>query len=156
MIKSVEDALKQCERGLKEFNAHLDTPLLSPVHLANQQKELDSKTTRLHNQCRASLNDMKNVFGEYASSDDTEVTIPPHLRARGNELEEEFNQVVVKAKERTDLIEESASSWNEFSGGLSDFLRWLRTYNAELSSLKVVEDYAVNFTDFEVRQEVGC
>ena len=49
MMKAVEDALKQCEQVLKEFKTHLDEPLLSPVHLGNQQKQLTSKTTQLHN-----------------------------------------------------------------------------------------------------------
>ena len=138
MMKSVEDALKQCERALKEFKAHLDEPLLSPVHLANQQKELTLKTTQLHNQCTACLNDMKSVFGEYSSPDDFDVTIPPHLQERGNEIEDEFNQLVAMAKERSDQIEESASSWNEFSKGVHNFQQWLRISSAELSSLKVV------------------
>ena len=154
MMKSVEDTLKQCEKALKEFKAYLDVPLLSPVHLANQQKEITSKTTQLHNQCRANLNDMKSVFGEYSLPGDSEVTIPPHLQERSNEIEEEFNQLVALAKERSDQIEESSSSWNEFSKGLHDFQRWLRTSSAELSSLKVVENFAEDFTDLEDRLQV--
>ena len=154
MMKSVEDALKQCERALKEFKAYVDVPLLSPVHLANQQKEIMLKTTELHNQCRASLNDVKSVFAEYSLPGDSDVTIPPNLQEKRNELEEEFNQLVALASERSDQIEESTSSWNEFSKGLHDFQRWLRTSSAELSSLKVVENFAEDFTDLEDRLQV--
>ena len=155
MMKSVEDALKQCERALKEFKAHLHEPLPSPVHLANQQRELTSKTTRLHNQCRACLNDMKSVFGEYSSPGDFDAAIPPYLQERGNEIEDEFNRLVAMVNEHSDQIEESASSWNEFSKGLHNFQQWLRISSAELSSLKVVENFAEDFTDLEDRLQVG-
>ena len=154
MIKSIEDAVKQCERGLKEFKAHLDMPLPSPLLLANQQKELDSKTTHLHNQCRASLNDMKGVFAEYATPKDTELAIPAHLQERGNEMEEEFNQLVAMATERSDRIEKTASSWCEFSKSLEDFQGWLKTATSELSSLKAVEMFADVFSDLEDRLQV--
>ena len=154
MMKSVEDALNQCERGLKEFKVHLDMPLPSLLLLANQQKELNSKTTQLHNQCRASLNDMRGIFGEYAGPGNADLAIPAHLQERGNEMEEEFNHLVAMAKERTDQIEESASSWGEFSKGLEDFERWLRTSSSELSSLKAVEKFAAQFSDLEDRLQV--
>ena len=154
MMKAVEDALRQCEGGIKDFKNHLDTPLPSPALLANQQKELRSKTTQLHNQCRASLNDLQNVFGEHDKPGGGGVKIPPHLLERGGQLEEEFNQLVVMAKERTTLIEDVASSWSEFSTGLDDFYGWLRTASAELSSLKAVEKFADQFTELEERLEV--
>ena len=154
MMKSIEDSLKQCERGLKEFKVHLDTPLPSPLLLANQQKELSSRSTQLHNQCRASLNDLKRIFTEYATPKDAELAIPAHLQERGNEMEEEFNQLVATATERTALIDESVSSWGEFSKGLEDFQRWLRTASSELSSLKAVEKFAAQFSDLEDRLQV--
>ena len=154
MMKTIEDSLKQCERGLKEFKAHLDMPLPSLLLLANQQEELSSKSTQLHNQCRASLNDLKRIFAEYAAPKDAELAIPAHLQERGNEMEEEFNQLVAMATERTDQIEESVSSWSEFSKGLEDFQKWLRTANSELSSLKAVEKFAAQFSDLEDRLQV--
>ena len=154
MMKSIEDSLKQCERGLKEFKAHLDMPLPSLLLLANQQKELSSKMTQLHNQCRESLNNLKRVFGEYTAPKDAELAIPAHLQERGNEMEEEFNQLVAVATEQTDRIEESVSSWSEFSKGLEDFQKWLRTASSELSSLKAVEKFAAQFSDLEDRLQV--
>ena len=154
MMKAVETALKQCEKGLKEFKAHLDMPLPSAVLLANQQKELSSNSTQLHNQCRSSLNDLNSVFDEYASPANPEADIPPHLQERGNEFEEEFNKLAAQAVERTKKIEELASSWNEFSKGLDDFQRWLRTASSELSSLKAVEMFAAQFSNLEDRLQV--
>ena len=154
MMKSIEDSLKQCERGLKEFKVHLDTPLPSLLLLANQQKELSSRSTQLHNQCRESLNDLKRIFTEYATPKDAELAIPAHLQERGNEMEEEFNQLVAMATEQMALIEESVSSWGEFSKGLEDFQQWLRMASSELSSLKAVEKFAAQFSDLEDRLQV--
>ena len=66
------------------------------------------------------------MFSEYSSPGDFDVTIPPHLQERGNENEDEFNRLVAMAKECSDQIEKSASSWNEFSKGLLNFQQWLR------------------------------
>lgn len=154
MMNSIEGALKQCERGLKEFKAHLDMSLPSPLLLANQHKELSSTSMQLHNQCRANLNDLKRIFAEYAAPENAELAIPAHLQERGNEMEEEFNQLVVMATERTARIDESVSSWSEFSKGLEDFQKWLRSANSELSSLKAVEKFAAQFSDLEDRLQV--
>ena len=69
-------------------------------------------------------------------------------------MEEEFNQLVAMATERSDRIEKTASSWCEFSKSLEDFQGWLKTATSELSSLKAVEMFADVFSDLEDRLQV--
>ena len=109
----------------------------------------------LHNTCQSGVTNLLDVLEQYTTA--TDIQVPTHLRERAAAISEKFQVLVGKATERTNQITETLNSWREFHSGLEEFSAWLRSASSELSSLKVVEMFLMEFCSLESRLEVrGC
>ena len=109
----------------------------------------------LHNTCQSGVTNLLDVLEQYTTA--TDIQVPTHLRERAAAISEKFQVLVGKATERTNQITETLNSWREFHSGLEEFSAWLRSASSELSSLKVVEMFLMEFSSLESRLEVrGC
>ena len=107
----------------------------------------------LHNTCQSGVTNLLDVLEQYTTA--TDIQVPTHLRERAAAIDEKFQVLVGKATERTNQITETVNSWREFHSGLEEFSTWLRSASSELSSLKVVEMFLMEFSSLESRLEVG-
>ena len=106
----------------------------------------------LHNTCQSGVTNLLDVLEQYTTA--TDIQVPTHLRERAAAISEKFQVLVGKATERTNQITETLNSWREFHSGLEEFSAWLRSASSELSSLKVVEMFLMEFSSLESRLEV--
>ena len=152
MVQEIEQSLSECENALKVYRTHLDVPLPPSVVLAGINKEMNKESVTLHNRCQSSLSNQQNLFDRYSGDPDLPVSI--HLTERAQCCDEEFQKLSVRAEQRTNQITEITESWLKFERGMKRFTPWLRTSYSELSGLRVVENFVLEFSSLEDRLQV--
>ena len=110
----------------------------------------------VHNACRSSLSSFRDMM---ESSHDTVAAVP------GMSMPRQFDGKVATCQDRfSDLNETSdqwkarvlalVASWEEFQGCLDELDEWVRSREAELDSLQVLEEFAGEFSSHQTRLNV--
>ncbi len=81
--------------------------------------------------------------------------MPQHFIDKADQFSEQFDELSIRGQERTNQIASTLSSWEEFRTGIDELVGWVRSYSMELESLKVMEEFAMDFSAHQTRLHVS-
>ena len=84
-----------------------------------------------------------------------DIKVPQHFKDKTASLSEDFGRLSSKDEEQTNEITVTLNSWMEFSEGLDKLIEWVRSQRPEVESLKVVQEFAIEFSAHQTRLQVS-
>lgn len=103
------------------------------------------------------MNELKNRFNQYEGMDvgGGQLTIPQHFRNKSENLLDEFDGLLSRDEEHSKVISSLVKSWPEFVRNMEMLTSLVEEQNIELCGLKVVEDFAMEFSSHQMQLQVS-
>ena len=83
------------------------------------------------------------------------MNVPQHFKDKTSSLFDQLGDLSSRDQQQTNQIASILHSWEEFSSRTKELTKWVRSRNTEVESLKVMEDFATEFSSHETRLQVG-
>ena len=82
--------------------------------------------------------------------------MPQHFKDKAAALLAQFRDFSSRGERRSDEITQVVESWEEFVANVDMLTEWMRSeVNPELTELKEVENFAMEFSSHQTRLEVS-
>ncbi len=121
----------------------------------------------MQNACQSCLSDYQNQLNQFDMSEADGsaggggdgggggIQIPQRFRDSVQSLQEQFQTLSARGKQRSNQIAQMVASWEEFDGRLEELTRWVRSQEMELVELRQLESFAMEFSSHRTRLQVS-
>lgn len=111
----------------------------------------------MNNSCQSFLEDLQNQLNQYEQlGGEDDLQVPQHFKDKAAAMLAQFRDFSSRGERRSDAIVHVVKSWEEFVASVDVLTEWMRSeVNPELTELKEVENFAMEFSSHQTRLEVS-
>lgn len=109
----------------------------------------------LRSLCQSCLRNLTNQLEHYEGLGLEGIQVPLRFKERAEQLLQIFEQLSSRDEQRTNQIEQTVRSYQEFVAGIDELGRWVWSQGVELAELREMEKFAMEFSSHTTRLEVS-